>query len=153
MDELWAALPSLRSLLDFKGGWKSATAEAWTRLFAVLDGNLSLQTIASNIAHFASSEPDIQRFLVSVLTVVALMEGIVESVVDNFCHKRRMQQSRSASTVAEHYIKNQLLRKKLTMEAKDEAEGVFCDIQALTGITDVCSIYHLFFFDLSGSIC
>lgn len=153
MDELWAALPSLRSLLDFKGGWKSAIAEAWTRLFAVLDGNFSFQTIASNISYFALSEPDIQRFLVSVLTVVALMDGIVESLVDNLCHKRGTLQSCSASTMAEYYIKNQLLRKKLTMEAKDEAEGVFCDIQALTGITDVGGIYHLFFFDLSGSIC
>ena len=153
MDELWAALPSLRSLLDFKDGWKSATAEAWTRLLAVLDGNPSLQTVASNIAYFALSEPDIQRFLVSILTVVALMDGIVESLVENLCHKRGAQKNRSASTMAEHYIKNQLLRKKLTMEAKDEAEGVFCDIQALTGITDVCRIYHLFFFDLSGSIC
>jgi hypothetical protein len=41
MDELWLALPSLRGLLDFDGGWKRAMAGAWTRLFIALDGIFS----------------------------------------------------------------------------------------------------------------
>lgn len=45
MDELWAALPSLRNLLDFKSGWENAKLEAWTRLFAILDGNFWITDI------------------------------------------------------------------------------------------------------------
>lgn len=87
----------------------------------------------------------------SVLTVVALMDGIVGSLVDNLCREQELKQRRVASTVAERYVKSQLLRRKLAIEAKDEAEGVFCDIQALTGVTDVGRIYHGFF--LSDSVC
>lgn len=38
MDELWLALPSLQTLLDFEGGWKNVTQRGWSRLFTCLHG-------------------------------------------------------------------------------------------------------------------
>ncbi|KAF8968464.1 hypothetical protein BDZ97DRAFT_351854 [Flammula alnicola] len=118
MDELWSSLSSLRNLLDFEGGWKYAMLDAWTRLFVVLD------------------EPDVQRFLVSMLTVVALMDGVIESLVDEYCRDEVLK-TRSISPAAERYLNLQTLRKKFNIRAREESEGVFCDIQALTGVTDV----------------
>ncbi|KAF5319386.1 hypothetical protein D9619_008485 [Psilocybe cf. subviscida] len=41
MDELWLALPPLRSLLQFDGGWEGATSHSWSILFIALDGGSS----------------------------------------------------------------------------------------------------------------
>jgi hypothetical protein len=38
MDELWRALPSLRTLMDFDDGWKNAMNNAWMILFDALEG-------------------------------------------------------------------------------------------------------------------
>jgi hypothetical protein len=42
MDELWAALPSLRALLSFDGGWAHATRVAWELLFLATYGTFHL---------------------------------------------------------------------------------------------------------------
>lgn len=39
MDELWIALPSLRYLLDFRGGWNFTQKETWWRLFQAIRGD------------------------------------------------------------------------------------------------------------------
>jgi hypothetical protein len=83
-------------------------------------------------------EPDVQRFLVSMLTVVALMDGIIESLTDHYC-RAAARELKPRSNVEDHYRDIRLARKKSCARAKDDAEGVFCDIQALTGITDVYS--------------
>ena len=43
LDELWFALPSLRDLLDFEGGWAMAQRETWERLFVAISGHFSLR--------------------------------------------------------------------------------------------------------------
>ncbi|PPQ72273.1 hypothetical protein CVT26_006494 [Gymnopilus dilepis] len=104
MDELWVALPSLRTLLDFEGGWKNAMERAWSYLFACL------------------TEPDVQRYPISVLTTTALMKGIVRTLIQEY---RRQGSCNGSAKMA------------LLDRARDEAEGVFCDIQALIGVSDV----------------
>ncbi|KAF9484596.1 hypothetical protein BDN70DRAFT_797408 [Pholiota conissans] len=124
MDELWFALPSLRGLLDFSSGWKDAMTDAWARLFVALD------------------EPDVQRFLVSTLTVAALMDGILESLVDHYSRVAAKKMKPKPS--AEDYCRQtRVLRQRFYGKAKEDAEGVFCDIQALTGITDVQNLFSI----------
>jgi hypothetical protein len=38
MDELWNALPSLRQLLDYEGGWNHTQNQAWGRLLDAVLG-------------------------------------------------------------------------------------------------------------------
>jgi hypothetical protein len=40
MNELWFALPSLRELLQFEGGWNYAMEDAWLLLFDVVCSNI-----------------------------------------------------------------------------------------------------------------
>lgn len=89
---------------------------------------------------FSTLEPDVQSFLVSMLTVVALMDGIIESLTDHHC-RAAAGKLKPRPTVEDHYRDIRLARKKSCAKAKEDAEGVFCDIQALTGITDV---YYFF---------
>ena len=86
-------------------------------------------------------EADIQRFLISVLTVVALMDGILETLLDHFCRNAAHEQGGIECTANESHATDQLLRLQLASTAELEVEGVFCDIQALTGITDVNSSF------------
>jgi hypothetical protein len=69
------------------------------------------------------------------------MDGIVESLVDWQC-RREVLKARSKSPSAEKKLNVQALRKKFTKIAEAEAEGVFCDFQALIGITDVCVLFY-----------
>ncbi|KIM43949.1 hypothetical protein M413DRAFT_25456 [Hebeloma cylindrosporum] len=117
MDELWCALPSLRALLDFDEGWENAMKNAWFFLFDALQ------------------EPDVLQLQISRLTVVALMDGIVESLVDRQLREEVLK-ARRGSPAAEKKLNMQVLRKKFTKIADADAEGVFCDFQALIGITD-----------------
>ncbi|KIM88073.1 hypothetical protein PILCRDRAFT_269974 [Piloderma croceum F 1598] len=66
MDEVYLALPSLRALLGFKGGWEDAKREAWKRLLR------------------AVSEPDIIRFPISLLTISALITGIIIALINHY---------------------------------------------------------------------
>ena len=38
LDEVWLALPTLRTLLNFKDGWKDAQRETWKGLFGIILG-------------------------------------------------------------------------------------------------------------------
>ena len=124
MDELWVALPSLRTLLGFEGGWKNAMERAWSYLFACLTGDYCsvLNLIGRRTLTIEFPEPDVQRYPISVLTTTALMKGIVRTLIQEY---RRQGSSGGSAKMA------------LLDRARDEAEGVFCDIQALIGVTDV----------------
>ena len=67
---------------------------------------------------------------------MALMDGIVESLVARQC-RREVLKARRYSPAAEKKLNMQALRRRFTKIAEAEAEGVFCDFQALIGITDV----------------
>ncbi|KZP24027.1 hypothetical protein FIBSPDRAFT_667336, partial [Athelia psychrophila] len=66
LDELWCALPSLRALLAFEDGWEMAQRETWERLFVAI------------------AEPDVLRFPISLMTVSALMTGVLLSVIAQY---------------------------------------------------------------------
>ncbi|KAJ7253327.1 hypothetical protein B0H12DRAFT_594314 [Mycena haematopus] len=119
LDELWIALPSLQQLLEFENGWKFAQKQVWWRLFD------------------AVAEPDVLRFPISLLTVAALAEALVTSLVSKYEYD---------ATVNSQYIRRRSDKKrpnsksdrqKLEIRAETEAEGVLQDIQAIIGISDV----------------
>lgn len=70
-------------------------------------------------------EPDVKTFSVSLLTTVAIMDGVIKSLV-----KGQMSEDDKHPPLV------------IGDETKDETEGVLCDIQALVGLTDVaiCSL-------------
>ena len=76
---------------------------------------------------------------------MALMDGIVESLVDRQL-RREVFKARRNSPSAEKQLNMQALRRRFTKIAEAEAEGVFCDLQALIGITDVRVLF-------SGASC
>ncbi|KAI0767274.1 hypothetical protein C8Q74DRAFT_1203943 [Fomes fomentarius] len=60
MEELWAALPTLRTLVGFDGGWEGVQKEAWATLCD------ALQYV------------EILQYPISLMTACAIIEGIVE---------------------------------------------------------------------------
>ncbi|TFK37714.1 hypothetical protein BDQ12DRAFT_591175, partial [Crucibulum laeve] len=64
LDELWDALPSLRNLWSFDGGWNDVQNRTWKLLCT------------------STREPDVLRFPVSLLATAALVSSIIESLVD-----------------------------------------------------------------------
>ncbi|KAF8874398.1 hypothetical protein CPB84DRAFT_1797567, partial [Gymnopilus junonius] len=100
-------------------GWQNVMQRAWARLFICL------------------YEPDAQRYPVSVLTATALMKGIVRILMEEYRHRGSFSSVEVEETeetldpIPAVHIKMTLLNR-----AREEAEGVFCDIQALIGVTD-----------------
>lgn len=101
------------------------------------------------------AEPDAMRFPISLLTTVAIMDGVVESLV----HKHHLEDILKSTTfsparsgfspcqrrpVARSDIGKNKHRKLLEAIAREEAEGVLSDIQALVGLTDVCHLVSHF---------
>ncbi|KAJ7778802.1 hypothetical protein DFH07DRAFT_540215, partial [Mycena maculata] len=118
LDELWTALPSLRQLLEFRGGWIHAQKEAWYLLFD------------------AVGEPDILTFPVSLLTAAALTEALVTVLVCKFKYdaatngrvfRRRPRESQPGA---------KKLEERLVERAWREIEGVVQDVQAVIGVSD-----------------
>ncbi|PCH37539.1 hypothetical protein WOLCODRAFT_167571 [Wolfiporia cocos MD-104 SS10] len=66
ISELWLALPSLRSLLSFDGGWNTAQKETWAVLLEAL------------------MQPDVLRFPISLLTASALLDGVIDTLVERY---------------------------------------------------------------------
>ncbi|OCH92746.1 hypothetical protein OBBRIDRAFT_726130 [Obba rivulosa] len=117
MQELWLALPSLRQLLGFAGGWDVAHSDAWDVLFEAL------------------LQPDVLRFPISLLTTSALFDGIMKSLVtrlQNDVHSRDGR-SRRSNPVPEN------ASKKTTKKAYD----VLLDMQELLGYQCVSSTPQL----------
>lgn len=72
-------------------------------------------------------EPDVKAFSVSLLTTVAIMDGVIKTLM----HKGQM------SEADKHLLVGKTRLVILGDETKDKTEGVLCDIQALVGLTDV----------------
>ncbi|KAF8797634.1 hypothetical protein BYT27DRAFT_7237189 [Phlegmacium glaucopus] len=81
IDELWFSLESLRTLLDFKNGWETAMADAWCGLFDAI------------------CEPDVQRFSISTLAAVALMDGVIESLVQRYLYEAALKIKAAAASI------------------------------------------------------
>ena len=174
MDELWFSLASLRSLLDFENGWQTAMADAWCGLFDAICGmTIPFFNVDRLILVL---EPDVQRFSISTLTAVALMDGIVESLVQRYLYletlkikaaasifnyssstsliarenrRRRRKGSSGDSLDLKHNLElaaSSRNRKKHMKKAERASEGVRCDIQALVGITDVSLSFEILVF-------
>ena len=108
-----------------------------------------------------------QRFSISTLTAVALMDGIVESLVQRYLYLATLK-IKTAASIFNYSSSTPLIagenrrrrrkgpsgdshdlghdlelaassknRKKYMKKAERASEGVRCDIQALVGITDV----------------
>jgi len=73
-------------------------------------------------------EPDVKAFSVSLLTTVAIMDGVINTLM---MHKGQM------SEADKHLLVGKTRLVILGDETKDKTEGVLCDIQALVGLTDV----------------
>ncbi|CAA7264492.1 unnamed protein product [Cyclocybe aegerita] len=131
MDELWFSLPSLQALLDFDGGWPSAMADAWRFLFDAL------------------KEPDILKYPISLLTVLAVMNGITEGLVRKYRFEdmtegqEEGEEGSPANAASPEQVRRPDSPTSWIERAKEEAEGVLCDIQALVGITDVRDLAQL----------
>jgi hypothetical protein len=52
MDEVYLALPTLRVLLWFKGGWEDAKREAWKRLLRAVSGGWIFRTFLPFLFYF-----------------------------------------------------------------------------------------------------
>ena len=87
LDEIWLALPTLRALLDFNGGWRIGQRETWERLLGVTSGEYEhiprfffcIPVVVLNGAHLSTddcAEPDILRYPLSLFTISALIFGI-----------------------------------------------------------------------------
>ncbi|KAH9911042.1 uncharacterized protein B0H18DRAFT_893729, partial [Fomitopsis serialis] len=123
LQDLWLALPSLRTLLAFDKGWETAQEETWAILLE------------------AFMQPGILRFPTSLLTVCALIDGCVDVLIERY--KVKFQSSnafnsrRRPSTGAGSLIRkdrNEDLRRK----ASKAIHNLKMDMQELLGYTEVC---------------
>ncbi|KAJ7272791.1 hypothetical protein C8J57DRAFT_259459 [Mycena rebaudengoi] len=118
MDELWNALPSLRQLLDYEGGWNHAQNQAWGRL---LDAVL---------------EPDVLRFPISLLTAAALAEALILTLLTKYEYDVSSHRHFVLRRPNRHPDRAKKLRQKLVDRVLREVEGVVQDIQAVLRISD-----------------
>ncbi|KAJ7084835.1 hypothetical protein B0H15DRAFT_847779 [Mycena belliarum] len=121
LDELWTALPSLQQVLSFRGGWNYAQKETWALLFD------------------AVCVPDVLALPISLLTVAALVEALVATLVFQYEYDATLTsltsnaaRRRSATNTTE----SDKVQRKLVARAEQEIEGVVQDIQAAVGISD-----------------
>ncbi|KZP09361.1 hypothetical protein FIBSPDRAFT_760073, partial [Athelia psychrophila] len=136
LDELWCALPSLRALLAFEGGWEMAQRETWERLFDLIP-----------------AEPDVLRFPVSLMTAPALMAGVLLSVIaQHWLHHRSLdEQERDAEYAEWIHIdleaddgdgsnlgeKNEDRERGYVQRAIDASVDVLQDLRDVVGIDNV----------------
>jgi len=98
------------------------------------------------IYNSVSSEPDVLRFPVWLLTAAALAEGVIATLVNRYeylgpwnahaCHARRREKEMSrwvAMTGTEE-------RQRLMTKGERETEGVFLDLMAAVGVREVRGI-------------
>ncbi|OBZ66787.1 hypothetical protein A0H81_13268 [Grifola frondosa] len=98
MEELWFALTSLRKLLDFDEGWKTAQKEAWAILTnALLSESNERPKARCDVVNDLTTEPDVLRFPISLLTMCALLDGITESLVHKYKHSAHKKDGQGSS--------------------------------------------------------
>ena len=92
--------------------------------------------------NICKAEPDVQKFSIARLTTIAIMDGLVESLVYKYLSEMRLSSPRGGPgfrSLPSGSCTSRRKVRRLEKKARDEAEGVLCDIQALVGITDVLS--------------
>jgi hypothetical protein len=142
LDELWVALPSLRQLFDYNGGWNCVTKETWWRLFEAVLGQVPSLFPSCRIL-ISFTEPDVLRFAISLLTAAALTDAIQAALVQKYEYaakwnaemaRRRHKSGSGLKHVVEAESK---VRAKREKRAAREAEGVVQDVQEVLRISDV----------------
>ncbi|KAF8577017.1 hypothetical protein K439DRAFT_1418539 [Ramaria rubella] len=111
-EEFWAALPSLRDILDFPYAQKIVQKEMWETL------------------QHASLQWDLMRFPVSLLTAVALIEGIVFALADEYQNNGNgsgISQSETGESRDEGNLK----------QAHEDIEPINNEIAMLLGVSTV----------------
>lgn len=126
MDELWFSLESLRTLLNFENGWQTAMADAWCGLYDAICG----MTIPSfNINQLILVlEPDVQRFSISTLTAVALMDGIVESLVQRYLYQATLK-IKAAASIFNYSSSTSLIAREDRRRRRKGSSGDFLDLR------------------------
>ncbi|KAF7416335.1 hypothetical protein PC9H_002600 [Pleurotus ostreatus] len=121
LDQLWMALPSLRQVLDFTGGWTYAQKLTWECLYEAL------------------LQPDVLRYRLSLLTVAALIEALISTLElrYEFVEGWKGETCRSGKNKKQtHATHMQGIISARRGKATRTLEGVVLDIQAVTEITD-----------------
>ncbi|KAL0948509.1 hypothetical protein HGRIS_011070 [Hohenbuehelia grisea] len=129
LDEVWLALPSLRQMLDFEGGWVRARKDIWGRLLE------------------AVREPDVLRFPMTLLTAAALVDALISTLLEraNYLSEWNGETRRlgldAANEVAsdvrkKHRQPAQALHERRRVRMSRKIEGVVYDLQAVLGIAD-----------------
>jgi hypothetical protein len=170
MDEVYLALPTLRALLWFKGGWEDAKREAWKRLLGAVSGGWIFRTpvlfflfglfFCDPLTTFlldTYTEPDILRFPISLLTISALISGIIIALINHYeaeaeaiiwrqqqsLHETKTCTCNSAVSCAQRdsFQDAQVqAQRRFVRRAVKAAGGVILDLQDLLGVGDVSSL-------------
>ncbi|OSC99673.1 hypothetical protein PYCCODRAFT_1372497 [Trametes coccinea BRFM310] len=111
MAELWQALPMLRKLVGFDGGWARVQEHAWDLLCEALQS------------------PEVLQYPTSILTALAIMEGVLKTLT--WRYKTTGVDSRGKT------VKKRDNSKSLRRLAMKAAKGVKLDIQDILRISDV----------------
>ena len=142
LDDAWNALPELREMFGYDGGWNSVLKQTWDLLFASVLGPCILPCF-SYLINSVFSESDVLRFPVWLLTAAALAESIISTLVSRYeylvpwnahpCHARR-----TGKEMNKHFAMTGTEdRQKLVKKAERETEGVLLDLMAAMGIREV----------------
>jgi hypothetical protein len=123
---------------------------AWTVLFRAVCGNifhcLSVRRLQGGSDRGWCIEVDVQVFSVSLLTTVAIMEGVIQSLVQR-CRPDYLSQR--SGTLGPMTPSGTICSKTTCFDisqeqARKEAEHVLCEMQILLGVSDVSWwIHHL----------
>ncbi|TBU63372.1 hypothetical protein BD310DRAFT_808415 [Dichomitus squalens] len=113
MAELWEALPTLRILVGFDGGWDGVQDKAWDVLCDALQ------------------QQDLLRFPISLLTAATVTQGVLEVLVKRY--KATGMNGRGKSLSKRDTA-------SLRKAAKKCSRGVRLDIQEVLQISDVSGV-------------
>ncbi|TFK21690.1 hypothetical protein FA15DRAFT_681990 [Coprinopsis marcescibilis] len=118
LDEVWRALPSLRELLHFEGGWNGVQKEVWLRLYDLI------------------YVPDILRYPQSLLVATALIDALPSFLTNRLEYQSpwHCKTIRKRGCLPSDHARDKKAR--LLKRAGDDCEGVIQDIRAAVGISD-----------------
>ena len=126
MDELWFSLESLRGLLNFENGWQTAMADAWCGLFDAICG-MSIPCFHIDQLILVL-EPDVQRFSISTLTAVALMDGIIESLVQRYLYQANLR-IKAAASIFDYSSSTSLIARENRRRRRKGSSGDSLDLR------------------------
>ena len=126
MDELWFSLESLRALLNFENGWQTAMADAWCGLYDAICGKTTPCFHVDRLTLVL--EPDVQRFSISTLTAVALMDGIVESLVQRYLYLATLK-IKAAASIFNYSSSTSLIARENRRRRRKGSSGDFLELR------------------------